>query len=200
MKKFLLSRSLLAGVVLLGLSVCAAMAQEGDKASELEARVANLEEFSRGLSPQLNDFSRGLYADIDQRMKVMSDKLVSLNLVSKQFSKIETNAGDFLIAVDRREKTDAGYKIIFKIGNPHSATYGDAKLKVWWGKNWDPTFVNPTYAEWRKSLSGAEFSYPGSIEPGVWTEIAVVLPEANDAVIEYLECEMSVGSVKLQAK
>jgi len=200
MKKFL--RLWGASLVLALLSSGLVFAQEpvADKTAELEARVATVEDYVRKLSPQLTDFTKGLYADIDQRMKFMTDKTVVLNLVSKQFSKVTTNAGDFLIAVDRRERLDNAYRVVLKIGNPNNASYGDAKLRLFWGQSWDPSFVKPTYEEWRKSLRGAEYTFAGALEPGVWTEVIIDINAPQGEAFEYLECEMDVGTVKLLTK
>lgn len=171
-----------------------------EKTDELERRLANLEGYIQGLPTQLTDFSKGIYSDLDQRMKFAADKVVGLNIVSKQFSKVETNAGDFLLAVDQREKTANGYRLVLKIGNPHSATYSNFKLRLFWGKNWDPSFVKPSYEEWRGSLVGAEYSFAGPAEPGVWTPVTVDLVAPAGQPFEYLECEMSVGAIELQMK
>ena len=194
-----MKKRFLFAMAMLGMCVwChAAQAQE---AGNLESRVATLEKYVDQLAPQLNDFTRGLYRDLDQRMKVMADKVAVMNLVSQQFSRVSSNAGDFLVSIDRRERLDNGHRLVLKIGNPHAASFGDVRLRLYWGKNWDPKNVKPSYEEWRNSLVGAEYAFAGPLEPGVWTEVTVDLTYDPALPFEYLECEMQVGSVKLMAK
>jgi hypothetical protein len=186
---------------IVGLLLCCfnhpAQAQD---AANLEARVAALEKYVNELTPQLNDFTRGLYHDLDWRMKTMSDKVAVLNLVSQQFSRVSSNAGDLLVSIDRRERLGNGYRLVIKIGNPHAASFGDIRLRLYWGKNWDPKNLKPTYEEWRNSLTGAEYSFAGPLEPGMWTEVTVDLAYDSALPFEYIECEMQVGSIKLTTK
>ena len=170
------------------------------KISQLEAQIGALEEYLQDLAPRLNSFSRDIYKNINERVRQVSDKVIAINPVSRKFNKIETNAGDFLLAVDDMEKINNGYRLTIKIGNPNSAIYEDVHLRIFWGRKWDPENVKPTYEEWRSSLTGAEYKFGGPLESGKWTEVVVDLTPAAATNFEYIECEMDVGTVKLLAR
>ena len=200
MKRMLLVPLLCSG--LLGGAVPAYGADDftAQKVAQLEAKVAALEAYMEDLAPRLNNFSKDLYETIDQRMRFSTDKVVVLNPISKKFAKIETNAGDLLIAVENMSKIHNGYRLTFRIGNPSSATFSNIKLRLLWGRRWDPKNVKPTYEEWRKSLVGAEFTFGGSLAPHAWTQMSVDATPANIRQFDHLECEMTIGAVELMAQ
>ncbi|HPB68947.1 MAG TPA: DUF3251 domain-containing protein [Candidatus Omnitrophota bacterium] len=169
------------------------------KISQLEAKVSAMEQYIEDLAPRLNNFSKDLYDTVDQRMRFSSDKVVVLNPISKKFVKIETNGGDFLIAVENMSKIRNGYRLTFRIGNPSVATISNIKLRLLWGKRWDPKNVRPTYEDWRKSLVGAEYTFNGTMAPNAWTQVSVDATPANIRQFDHLECEMTVGAVELMS-
>ncbi|MFA5259768.1 MAG: hypothetical protein WC450_00910 [Candidatus Omnitrophota bacterium] len=170
------------------------------KIAQLEAKIAAMEQYMEDLAPRLNNFSKDLYDTIDQRMRFSSDKVVVLNPISKKFMKIETNAGDFLIAVENMSKIRNGYRLTFRIGNPGTATISDIKLRLLWGRRWDPKNVRPTYEDWRKSLVGAEYTFNGTLTPNAWTQVSIDATPANIRQFDHLECEMTVGAVELMSQ
>ncbi len=183
---------------ILGLTVLISADEYTDqKIAQIEAKVAALEQYMEDLAPRLNNFSKDLYDTVDQRMRFSSDKVVVLNPISKKFAKIETNAGDFLIAVENMTKIRNGYRLTFRIGNPNAATFSNIKLKLLWGRRWNPKNVKPTYEDWRKSLVGAEYNFNGALAPNRWTQVSVDATPANIRQFDHLECELSIGAVEL---
>ena len=168
------------------------------KVTELEGRVQGLEKYTEELNTHLNKFSKDLVDQVDTQVKAGSDKVVRLSPVSKKFTKIETNAGMFLIAVNKFQRMETGYRLLLNIGNPNSAKYTGLKLKMHWGKNWDAAAAKITYEEWRASLMSGEYAYAGALPPGQWTEITIELTPPGSNYLEYIECEMEVESVQLQ--
>lgn len=167
----------------------------GAKIEELRNRLNSLEADMQKMQSGVNEFSKALVASIDQRMQAAKSKAVILNPLSRKVSKIETNIGNFLLAVSRMDKIDNGYRVYLQIGNPNAATYGDVKFRVYWGKS---LTSDDNYDKWRQSLKGAEFAYTGNLEAGVWTDIAVDLKPADFDQTQYIECDMDVNTVKLQ--
>ena len=93
------------------------------------------------------------------------------------------------------EKTDKGYLLHLFVGNPYSVKYTGAKIRLHWGKKWDPSYAKLSFGGWRQSLVGAQYSFDGALEAGRWTEIAVDLSPADS--LEYVECEMSISTALL---
>jgi len=196
MKKYLLPVLLL----MLMAQTAPAFAQQASaaKVDELRKRVEKLEDYTDKLQSGLDDFSKNLVSNLDQQLQAVRSNAVVINPLSRKVSKIETNTGTFLLAVSRMDKSGDGYRLYLQIGNPNAATYGDVKLRLYWGSAFSSVSANMTYDKWHQSLKGAEFVYSGSLEAGVWTDIAVDLKPAEYSQLQYIECEMEVNTVKLQ--
>ncbi len=188
--------------------------------SELESRVESLEKYVDQFQPTLNKFSsdiqnnigsygQGLEANLNKYyLKLQSnlnDKLASvqnravvLDLTGEKFQRIDTDAGVFLISVEKLEATEDGYNLTMNVGNINFADYKDYKFQLMWGKRWTGN-PDDSYAAWQNSLTGAEFSFQGTLVKGVWNQVKLDLP-AQSGPIEYIECEMQVSSVLLEYK
>ena len=168
------------------------------KGDDLKKRVAVLEENVEDLQTGINDFSKTLVRSVSQQLQEAKSTSVVINPLSRKVSKIETNTGTFLLAVSRMDKIDQGYRLYLQVGNTNAATYGDIKFRLYWGNTLNTADKDVTYEKWRQSLSGAEFAYTGTLEAGVWTDIAVDLKPVEYDQLKYIECEMEVNTVKLQ--
>jgi len=188
----------LTALVLFGGSNVWAQQNPNVQIEELRNRIAAQEEYTQKMQAALNEFSKSLVANVDQQLQMSRSKAISLNPTSRKVTRIDTNIGMFLISVQRLDKIDKGYRLYLQIGNPNSATYGDVKMRVYWGTKLDETVVGPAYTKWHQSLSGAEYVYPGSLEAGAWTDIAIDLKPAEFNQVQYIECEMEVNTVRLQ--
>ena len=181
------------------LSPALSVAQEESKNefSRLEARIDSLETYIREFTASLNTFTKGVNDQIAAKVRVESDKVIALSPVSKKFTKIETNAGSFVLVINKFQRTEEGYRLLLNIGNPNAAKFSGLRFKLRWGRIWDPNSVTITYEDWRASLIGGEYIYPGELTPGEWTEITLDLPPPGQHQLDYIECEMEVDSVVL---
>jgi hypothetical protein len=185
--------------VLFSMFVNVSIAQEHlqMKIDNLEARVNAMEDYLRKLPDVLNNVTNDLLDNVDRQISMDSGKVVSVNLVSKQFSKVSTNVGTFLVAVIKREKRNNGCVVYLNIGNPNAASYKGLAMKIRWGSKWNPDSRSQTYDQWRDSLIGFEYKYPGSLKSGAWTEIAVELTPVEFSKFNFIEFQMDVESVEL---
>ncbi len=197
MKSFLQS-VLICGVILYVSTAFAAEQSNAAKIDDLRNRVVVLEGNVQTLQTGINDFSKTLVRNVDQQLQLAKSRAVVINPLSRKVSKIETNTGTFLLAVSRMEKIDKGYRLYLQIGNTNAATYGDVKFRFFWGSAIPVSSTENAYEKWRQSLTGAEFAYTGTLEAGVWTDIAVELKPSEYNQLQYVECEMEVNTVKLQ--
>lgn len=168
------------------------------KIDELRNRVDAMEDYMQKMQSAVNEFSKSLVANVDQQLQMARSNAVTLNPTSRKVTRIDTNIGLFLISVQRMDKIDKGYRLFLQIGNPNAAAYGDVKLRIFWGAKPEETLVGPAYTTWHQSLAGAEYVYPGTLEAGSWTDIAVDLKPAEFSQVQYIECEMDVNTVRLQ--
>ena len=181
------------------LAVSPVLAQEDadQRISAMEARVKALEEYVEKLNTNLETFSKELLNQIDIKVKSGNDKVVAINPVSKTFTKVETNSGMFLIAVNKFQRMEEGYRLLLNIGNPNAAQYSGMRFKLHWGKKWDADSIIK-YEDWRASLMNGEYTYGGELSPGEWSEVTIDLTPAGANQLEYIELEMEVDSVQLQ--
>ena len=159
----------------------------------------SIQEYTQGLEASLENYSLKLQMSIDERLNEVEQKSIVLNPYERSYQSIETNTGIFLIAIERVEKIDNGFQLHLNIGNPNYADFQNFKLKFFWGAKWDGNQTMP-YTEWRKMLHGAEFSFQGKIEKGMWNAMTVDLISVEESDLSYLECEMIVSGVELGYK
>jgi len=157
----------------------------------------SVQDYTTQLETSLTDFSQGLQADVDQRLAVVDKKSVVLDPTSKEFQRIDTNTGVFLISVDKLEKIDDGYRLALNVGNPNYADYRDFSIQLLWGDKWDGGRIK-SYEQWRSSLKGAEYSFQGALKKGQWSRVEVDIAPADSSQLGYIECRMAVLSVEMQ--
>ncbi|MFA5088248.1 MAG: hypothetical protein WC552_04360 [Candidatus Omnitrophota bacterium] len=188
---------------------------------ELESRIRDLEDYVKNMNSSLIDFSTSiqnsfsdyklgiqrsleaysydLQTSINQKVRELDDEVVVLNLTSKGYRKVETNSGAFLVSVNNVRPIQDGYRIAFHVGNPNFASYQGIKLKLCWGKKWDPDSAQ-SYEEWRKTLVSAEYFYNGKLREGTWTEINIDISPVVTKQLEHIECSLDVDSIQLNLK
>lgn len=159
----------------------------------------SIHEYSRGLESSLADYSQRLQIQLEERLKVLENDAVVLDVSSRSFQRIDTNTGSFLVAVAKRENIENGIRLYINIGNPNFADYKDFSLKIFWGQPWDKNSLE-SYDAWRQSLTGAEYSFQGKLEMGKWNPVEIDLTPATSADLGYVECSMEVASVEMGIK
>lgn len=158
-----------------------------------------LTEYTTNLEKGLETYSANLESRVDERLRMNQGQAAVLDPLNPAFQKIETNVSDFLISIERTEITNDGVRLFLNIGNPNYASYNGFRLKIMWGDKF-PSNAAISYENWRKTLVGAEYSFEGRLEKGLWTPVQVDLSPAIAALTNmYIECEMEVLSVELQS-
>ena len=159
----------------------------------------SIQEYTQGLEASLEDYSKQLQVSIDERLNAQDKKVAILNPYARSYQAIDSNSGVFLIAIERVEPIDNGFRLHLNIGNPNYADFQNFKLKFFWGPGWGGSHVI-SYNQWHGQLNGAEFSFQGKIEKGMWNAMTVDLVSAEKNDLGYLECELSVSGVELGYK
>ena len=165
-----------------------------------EALNNSIREYTQGLEASLENYSRKLQMSLDERLSKLDQSTIILNPYTQTYQTIETNTGIFLVAVERVESIEGGFRLHLNIGNPNYADYRDFKLKFFWGEPWEGENI-VSYSAWRKALNGTEFTFNGRIEKGMWNNMTVDLASSDGRrELGYLECEMSVSAIELGYK
>ena len=152
---------------------------------QLESRVISLEQYVDQLA-----------TGVDQQLQFANRRTVQIDLFSKSFQEVKTNAGTFLVSVAKILQKEEGYNIALKIGNISHAAYSGFKLRLRWGKAWNPQIFK-TLNEWRNSLTGIEYEFSGRLNEGTWTEAELHVAPATWEQLRYAELEMDVKTVEL---
>lgn len=193
-----------------------------DNKTDIEERVQAVENYIEGFQPALNKFSedmqntvhtynQGLESNLnkyyiklrdklDQRLSTLDNRIIVLDTSGKTFQRVDTDAGMFLVSIEKKELIENGIRLHMNIGNINFADFSDYKIKLVWGKKWTGGEAGDSYAAWRESLTGAEFSFQGALIKGVWNPVKIDLVPADSSKVEYIECGMSVSAVILEHK
>lgn len=159
----------------------------------------NIQKYTKGLEQSLQNYSDQLQEQLNTQMKSMDKKMIVLDLNNPAFQSIESNAGNFLISVDRVEKLPTGeYRVYMNIGNYNYADYKGFRIKLLWGSKFYPGY-SQKIEEWRDTLTGAEYTFEGYIRKGVWNQVEIDIKAADTASLAYVEMELAVMSVELKA-
>jgi len=159
----------------------------------------SIRDYTQGLESSLKNYSKQLQTDLEERLQNLDRRIIMLDPVAKSYQTMDTRTGTFLIAVERMEPLEDGFRLHLNIGNPNFADYKDFKLRLVWGRKWMPSYPI-SYAEWRQSLTGAEYTFQGALQKGMWNPVKVDLVPAGAGQLGHIECEMEVSSVELQFK
>lgn len=185
--------------VLWSINFCSAQDNLDDMLVQFDARLKAIEDYlNEDLPIALNELGDKLTTSLNKQISAETNKIIALNPLSRQFNKIETNTGAFLIAIDRVEEIKDGYQMYLHVGNPYLANFTGLKLLVKWGRKWREDSANFDYDEWRSSLTAYEYDFTGVLEAGRWTEIPLKLTPAKKEEFQYLEIEMSLQSAELK--
>ncbi|MCB9746981.1 MAG: DUF3251 domain-containing protein [Candidatus Omnitrophica bacterium] len=155
-----------------------------------------LQNFSMTLQDSMNSMNADIQNSIQQQVQYSSFRKVLLNPTSTAFQRIDTNAGVFLIAVQKTEEIDGGYRLHLSVGNPNIADYRDFKIRLSWGEEWNPN-ASISYQQWRNSLTTADYSFKGSLVKGVWSPVSVDVVPSTRRTLGVLECSMEVSSIEM---
>jgi len=193
-----------------------------EQMDNLQARVRQLEDYLVSLQTKINDFheqmrnsynnfqdstqtslqdfSLRFQNNLQERMKALDERVVILDIVSKEYRKIDTNSGHFLITIKKVQPAvlEGYYRLTFNIGNPNYASYSGIKLNLRWGESFKGGVQ--TYEQWQNTLVSSKYSYNAKIPPGSWIEFFVDVPVQSTKELEYMECSMGVETIELNLK
>lgn len=160
---------------------------------------------------------------IEHRLNATSDRLwailtydtLLIDISEKGFGRIDANLGTFFIVPDDVQPFANGYKLLLRIGNPHSIQYSGIKMTIEWGKEratspkindfakFDEyikkyTEWQESEGEWKKQLKTKELSIIETLEPGAWTKVEITLSPATKDELGHLKLsQMKINKILL---
>lgn len=162
-----------------------------NKYYELQTKVVLLE-FTK---ERINDLNRRIF-----KLELNQHNEIYLDLASKNYQRIDTLSGIFLISLDNVIRYGNGYKLFLRVGNISTATYKGFDFKIKYGKefNTEEWEKDPSaYDKWEKSLKLKETSFTNELEPGVWNKIDVIIAPATSEELGHITLSMQTNVVSL---
>ncbi len=123
---------------------------------------------------------------------------VVLDLTSRDYQRLDTSNGSFLVSVQDASPYLDGYRVVLNVGNPSFATYTGFKVKVRWNSNYDwNKFTQEGYDAWNKNMREKEIAFTDSLSPGSWNRVELLLPTTTGQQLGYLALSMETNVVVL---
>lgn len=208
MKHNLPAISLVVAMIALGSSVVTLMqprdrgnaipAPSGATSAEYESRIAVLQ---RDLQQQRSDFERFRHVTrtlMDSGVLSGRIKFVGLDPASKDYGRIDTDNGFFLVSCqDVRPYLD-GYKVTLHVGNPLGVRFVGFKITARWGPRYTGADNDyESYGRWIAGLKVKVFSFTDALEVGRWNEVELVLTETTANQIGYIQVSLDTNVVSM---
>jgi len=161
---------------------------------ELKSQIAALRAKVSSLETSVGDCQARLFK---LELSKNAYKAVGLDMTSRDYQRIDTDTGTFLISVEDASRYLDGYRIILHVGNPSYATYKGFKLTVNWNTNYKDGL---DFQEWIKAERTKEVSVTESLEPGNWNRVELLLPSTTGEQLGYFVVSMDTSTVALRMK
>ncbi len=206
--KLLLARTAFC-LVLLGQFTKDVRAQAKPSGSSDQATTQQMRRQLENLLKEVSDLrketetlkSRLDFADYSLSTKQTKSDSISLDLTSRNYQRLDTDNGFFLVSVEEALPYLNGYKIQLKVGNPLNATYKDYTLKVKWSKPYDwNKYTQASYEEWNKAIQEKDIPFPQSLEAGAWNSVEVILAPVTAEQLGYVTVSMDASTVSLRTR
>jgi hypothetical protein len=119
---------------------------------------------------------------------------VILDPSSREFQRLDSDSGTFLVSLADASPYLNGYRINLDLGNPSNAKYSNAKLKITWG----PAIKDfSKYDEWKASLHEKDVDITSNLEPGAWNHETIDLIPCSSNDLGYLKVSLQTPTVIL---
>lgn len=124
---------------------------------------------------------------------------LELDPASRDFQRLDTDAGFFLISLRSVTPYLTGYKVLLNIGNPSSADFANATVTVKWSKAYDFSHYTPdAYKQWQTARHTQTVQLTTALQAGTWNPVEVDLLPASADDLGDLSFEMEAKNVLLR--
>lgn len=169
--------------------------------SEVAAKVRSLEaRLAEGEVRQRKAEGRG--AALEARVAALEEAdEASVSCDTQGYAFAGTQLGKFMVSCEDLRPFADGYKLVLRIGNPHSATPQGVRLKVRYGAR-QPAAASEEaagarQAAWKAALHETVVTLPDDLRPGTWNRVEVVLAGARAEDVGFLGVRMAVNRLSL---
>ena len=125
---------------------------------------------------------------------------IELDLSSRQYQRLDSSNGMFLVSVQNAATYLDGYKVTLDIGNTSAARFKGFTLKVKWGKKYDyANFDAASYARWSKEMQTKDISFAEELRPGAWNRVEVILSSTAADQLGYFVVAVKTNTISLSS-
>jgi len=122
--------------------------------------------------------------EFDVSTKADDQSSVTLYTDKREFGRVDTSAGIFLVAINDTAPYLDGFKVTFEIGNINSAAYHNAKLKLTW-------YPRNKFGPRKKK----DESLTSCLRAGTWNPVEVILPNTKAEELGRINVQIETSSV-----
>ena len=160
--------------------------------ARLDTRVAALDASERAATKELAALRR----EADSHRSAVAELIPTDTTV--RWVEAQPALGPFVVFVQYVRSIPDGVRVQLNLGNVTSVAISGAVLKLTYGppkpEVGDPDYAN-RFASWQQGLKEHVQSVPGSLRPGVWHPVSVVLKGVNDRAFGYLKVSISTATL-----
>jgi hypothetical protein len=163
------------------------IAELKNQISALKAKIAVLETNRQEIYRRLSnaEFASSRY------------RTATLDLASKNYQRLDTDMGSFMVAAESVEPYLDGYKVVLSIGNPMLATFNGFKLRVEWATSITKA---ADYETWEKTRQQKEISFTEPLQPGRWNQVELLLPSTKPDQLGYFNLSLDISTISLSGR
>jgi hypothetical protein len=157
-----------------------------------------LETQINSLKTQLDDLQKSV-TGLQFELNTVKNRYQSviLDTSAKEFQRLDTSYGFFLVSLKNVASYADGYKLTLDIGNPSAAQYSGFTINAKWGQAFDPA---KDYSSWEQSLHEKKFTYTDTLHPSSWNTVYLFLTPAQKEDLGYIEVSLEANVVSLQVR
>jgi hypothetical protein len=166
----------------------------------IDASVSNLQSEIERQNAELERRGKQIDHLVGWVLASGSTKSIILDLSSKNFSRVDTGAGLFLVSCQDVVPYLDGYKLKLHIGNPLLMTANGLTVRARWGRPFPERGGGElTYDHWHSQLRTKDFELVETIQPGRWNAVELILSQTEAREIGYVEVSLETKLVSLAA-
>lgn len=146
---------------------------------KLQGRVAALENSNAALAAKIADQEKTITdLSLDVFLLKNDDDMAALSSTDEGYSLAKSDFGPLPVFLEKVEPYLAGFRLTLRIGNPTTATFNGAKLKVRWHSA-TPKVLAAGAVPSAPKMNEQEVALTQALRPGMYTRAHVILSPAT---------------------
>lgn len=208
MKELLPAFSIIVAMIALGSSAVTLTQIKAERSPSTETsrvspdtRISVLQEELLQEKQKLADFMKYFCNLVDAGSLTGRIQSVVLDPSTKNYKRIDTENGFFLISCQDVKPFIDGYKLSLHVGNPLGVRFVGFKITVRWGPRYTGDQKDAAgYVKWFSSLKTQDFDFANALEIGQWNEVELRLLNTTASQVGYICMTLDTDKVSLKMR